>query len=154
MSWARLQRTCSLVGGVIAAALAGCDRSPSVADCGEHLGGVWESADGSARWHILDGGARVEAYPLVRELPAVPPGTQTAPSRLELRRTGREVSGSVVRRWHLLAHICVVRAPARIRGCAEDRLSLTLGDTGTPNWITCVSPDRPPTTQMLRRTWP
>src|SRR5690242_6029933 len=99
-------------------ALVACNRSPSIASYEDHLGGVWESDDGTARWHILDGGERLEAYPLVRELPAMPPGTQAAPSRLELRRTGREIACSVVRRWNQGAHICVVRAPARIRGCS------------------------------------
>lgn len=135
-------------------AAAACHRSPNVTSCEEHLGGVWESDDGAARWHVLDGGERIEAYPLVRELPAMPPGTQAAPSRLELRRSGREVAGSVVRRWNQGAHICVVRAPARIRGCSGDRLTLTLGDTGAPAWPACDAPDRPETAQFLRRTWP
>lgn len=140
---------------VLTAALAGCDRSPSVADCSEHLGGVWETADAAARWHILDGGERLEAYPLVRELPAMPPGTQAAPARLELRRTGREVAGDVVRRWHQGAHICVVRAPARIRGCSDDRLTLTVGDTGAPTFPGCDSRSTDALhTQLLRRSWP
>ena len=103
--------------------LAACDRSPTVTDCSEHLGGVWETADGTARWHILDGGARLQAYPLVRELPPMPPGTQAAPATLDLRRNGREITGDVLRRWNQGAHICTVRAPARIRGCSGDRLT-------------------------------
>jgi hypothetical protein len=142
------------VAVVATAALAACDRSPSVAHCGEHLGGVWQTDDGAARWHILDGGARLQAFPLVRELPPVPAGMQAGPARLELRRTGREVAGDVVRRWHQGAHICVVRAPARIRGCSDDRLTLTLGDTGAPSWPACDVRDSPPSTQLLRRSWP
>ncbi len=139
---------------LVAAALAACDRSPSAAHCGDHLGGIWETTDGAARWHILDGGARLEGYPLVRELPAAPTGTQAAPSRLELRRTGREIAGDVVRRWHRGAHMCIVRAPARIRGCSGDRLTLTLGDTGAPTFPACDPPQAPPHTQLLRRAWP
>lgn len=135
-------------------ALVACNRSPSIASCEDHLGGVWESADGAARWHVLDGGERLEAYPLVRELPAMPPGTQAAPSRLELRRSGREIAGSVVRRWNQGAHICVVRAPARIRGCSGDRLTLVLGDTSSPPWPACDVPEKPQTAQLLRRAWP
>lgn len=135
-------------------ALVGCDRSPTVADCGEHLGGVWETADGTARWHIMDGGARLDAYPLVRELPAVPPGMQASPSHLELRRAGRDVAGDVVRRWHQGAHICMVRAPARIRGCNGDRLTLSIGDTGAPTFPGCNSSESSPRSQLLRRTWP
>ena len=71
---------------VAALAAAGCDRSPSAAHCGDHLGGIWETADGSARWHVLDGGDRLQAFPLVRELPVVPSGMQASPSRLDLRR--------------------------------------------------------------------
>jgi hypothetical protein len=135
-------------------ALAACDRSPSVTSCEDHLGGVWESADGAARWHILDGGERLEAYPLVRELPPMPPGTQAAPARLELRRSGREITGSVVRRWNQGAHTCVVRAPAHIRGCSGDRITLTLGDTSSPAWPACDAPGRSQITQLLRRAWP
>lgn len=142
---------------VVTAALAACDRSPSAAHCGDHLGGVWETDDGAARWHILDGAARLEVYPLVRELPAIPSGMQAAPSRIELRRSGREIAGEVVRRWHHGAHICIVRAPARIRGCSGDRLTLTLADTGAPSFPSCASSDdatRTQRTQLLRRTWP
>jgi hypothetical protein len=135
-------------------ALAACDRSPTVADCGGHLGGVWESDDGAARWHVLDGGERLEAYPLVRELPAQPPGTQAAPARLTLRRSGREVSGEIVRRWHQGAHMCAVRAPARIRGCSADRLMLSVGDTGAPASPECDPPTASLETQLLRRSWP
>jgi hypothetical protein len=144
-----------LAAAAALAALAGCDRSPSVANCGEHLGGVWENAGATARWHILDGGARLEAYPLVRELPPMPPGTIAAPARLELQRTGREVAGDVVRRWHQGAHMCIVRAPARIRGCSGDRLTLSIGDTGAPSFPGCdSSPANAVSTQLLRRSWP
>ncbi len=134
----------------------GCDRSPDpLRSCADHLGGVWQTADGAARWHIVDGGERLDAYPLVRELPEAPPGTQPAPSTLELRRTGTEVAGSAVRRWHRGADICVLRAPARIRGCQADRLTLTLGDTGAPaSWSPCAPPDRPMRTQLVQRIWP
>jgi hypothetical protein len=139
---------------VIAAALAGCDRSPSARDCADHLGGVWESEDGSARWHIMDGGARLTAYPLVRELPPQPPGTQAAPSFLELRRNGREVTGDVVRRWHQGAYMCIVRAPARIRGCHSDRITVSIGDAGAPQFPGCDAPAGGVRTQLLRRSWP
>lgn len=139
----------------IAVAGAACDRSPSAADCGDHLGGVWESADGAARWHIRDGGAKLEAYPTVRELPDAAPGTVPAPSMLDLARTGQEVEGRVVRRWHRGGQTCIVRAPARIRGCSDDRLTLTLGGTAAPtDWSACRPPDAPPTTHLLRRIWP
>lgn len=139
----------------LVAVVAACDRSPTVASCADHLGGVWESADGAARWHLSDGGERLAGYPLVRELPAAPPGARPAPSFLELRRSGREVAGSVVRRWERGAERCVVRAPAVIRGCAADRLTLTLGATTAPtDWAACRSADAPATTLLLRRTWP
>ncbi|HUQ04272.1 MAG TPA: hypothetical protein VM261_17355 [Kofleriaceae bacterium] len=136
------------------AALAACDRALSAEHCGDHLGGVWETDDGSARWHIMDGGARLQAYPLVRELPAMPPGTQAAPSVLELRRVGREVAGDVVRRWHQGAHMCNVRAPARIRGCHKDRIALSIGDTRAPQFPGCEAPAGGLRTQLLRRSWP
>lgn len=142
------------LASALLALAAACDRSPSVADCGGHLGGIWETADRSARWHISDGGARLDAYPLVRELPTVPPGMQASPAHLELRRTGREVAGDVVRRWHQGAHMCIVRAPARIRGCSDDRLTLSLGDTGAPPFPGCELPGSSPHTQLLRRSWP
>jgi hypothetical protein len=138
----------------LAVALAACDRSPSVAHCGDHLGGVWISEDGAARWHVLDGGARLSGYPLVRELPEVPPGMQAAPAVLDLRRSGHEVTGDVVRRWHQGAHMCTVRAPARIRGCNGDRMTLTLGDTGAPAFPGCIRGSSQPRTQLLRRSWP
>ena len=143
-----------MVIAALAALAAACDRSPTAAHCGDHLGGVWETDDGAARWHLLDGGARIEGYPLVRELPDTPTGTQAAPSRLELRRADREVAGDVVRRWHQGARTCIVRAPARIRGCSADRLTLTLGDTGAPSFPSCDPPREPPRTLLLRRTWP
>lgn len=135
--------------------LAACDRSPSAASCADHLGGVWESDDGAARWHIRDGGKVLEAYPLVRELPDAPAGTIPAPSMLDLARTGDEVAGRVVRRWHRGGETCILRAPARIRGCRDDRLTLTLGSTAAPaDWTDCRAPDAPPLTQLLRRIWP
>lgn len=149
-----MTRAAVVAAALHALALAACDRSPAVADCGGHLGGVWESDDRAARWHVLDGGARLEAYPLVRELPAMPPGTQAAPARLELRRTGREVTGEVVRRWHHGAHMCAVRATARIRGCSGDRMMLSVGDTGAPAFPGCDPPTESLRTQLLRRSWP
>jgi hypothetical protein len=136
--------------------LAACDRSPRAADCGDHLGGVWSTDDGAARWHIRDSGrAMLEAYPVVRELPAAPPGTIAAPSMIDLRRTGDQIEGTVVRRWHRGGQTCIVRAPARVRGCTDDRLTLTLGSTGAPaDWTACRAPDSPSTTQLLHRVWP
>ncbi len=144
----------ALAAAAVAVVLAACDRSPTLATCADHLGGVWQTADGSARWHILDGGERLQAYPLVRELPAMPTGTQAAPSTLDLRRSRGEVVGTVIRRWHRGGEVCVVRAPARIRGCAADRLTLTFGDTGPPTDWTACRVDGPTTAQLLQRTWP
>jgi hypothetical protein len=139
----------------ILVALAACDRSPSVASCAEHLGGVWATDDGSGRWHIRDGGKTLEAYPLVRELPAAAAGTLPAPSMIDLRRQGDEVAGTVVRRWHRGAQTCLMRAPARVRGCRDDRMTLTVGDTGAPvDWHACAAPESAPATQLLRRVWP
>ncbi|MBE7448231.1 MAG: hypothetical protein HS111_04910 [Kofleriaceae bacterium] len=139
----------------LALALPGCGGPPPLASCGDHLGGVWQTADGAARWHLLDGGARVEGYPLVRELPPAPAGTIAAPAVLDLRRSGHELSGVAARRWHRGADTCTVRAPARVRGCAGDRLALAVGDTGPPSdWSACTPGSAPATTQLLRRTWP
>lgn len=146
----------AIVAATLALApLAACDRTPSVASCADHLGGVWVSADGAARWHILDGGARLEAYPLVKELPPAPAGAIAAPARLDLRRTGAEVVGTVARRWQHGAALCVVRAPARIRGCAADRLTLIMDPTTAPaDLAACAPPAGAATTLLLRRTWP
>jgi hypothetical protein len=145
----------ALVPALVFALVAGCDRSPSLATCADHVGGVWETADGADRWHLVDGGERLEGYPLVRELPAAGSDAIAAPSMLELRRAGREVAGAVRRRWQRGAETCVVRAPARIRGCAGDRLTLSLGDTGAPtDWTACRGPGGAARTLVLTRRWP
>ena len=152
------ERAAALIAPAIAAAaaaIAACDRSPSAASCADHLGGVWTTDDGSARWHIRDGGARLEAYPVVKELPPAPAGTIAAPAMIDLRREGTEVAGTIVRRWHQGCRTCLVRAPARIRGCADNRLTLTVGSTAVPtDWETCHPAEATPATQLLHRIWP
>jgi hypothetical protein len=136
--------------------LAACDRHPPpLASCADHLGGVWVTDDGAARWQLRDGGDRLDAYPLTRELPVAPPGTIAAPAMLDLRRRRDEVTGNVVRRWHRGGETCVVRAPARVRGCRDDRLTLTVESTAAPaDWTRCQPSSGPTATYLLRRTWP
>jgi len=149
------RRSVAALAVTAAAAAAGCDRPAPLASCAGSLGGVWVGERGGERWHLLDGGERLSAYPVYRDLPAAPPGTRPAPASLALTRHGVEVTGQVVRRWERGGRLCVVRAPAGIRGCSGDRMVLTMADTGPPtDWDACTRPAGPATTLLLRRTWP
>lgn len=135
--------------------LAACERPAPLASCADHLGGVWVTDDGAARWQLRDGGDRIDGFPLMKELPAAPPGAIAAPAMLDLRRAGDEVSGTVARRWHRGGESCVLRATARVRGCRDDRLTLTLEGTAAPaDWGSCRPSNGPSTTYLLRRSWP
>ncbi len=142
----------------LAAALmlaAGCERTAPLGSCADDLGGVWRTDDGAVQWQVRDRGVRLDAYPLTKELPPAPPGTIAAPSMIDLQRKNGEVGGTVVRRWHRGGETCIVRAPARVRGCRDDRLTLTLESTSAPaDWKSCQASGGPATTHLLRRTWP
>lgn len=134
------------------ALVAGCDRAPTVRGCDDDLAGVWRS-DGGA-WQLLDHRARLELYPLHAELPtALPERVVAAPLAIDLTRSRDAApTGTVTRRYERGAQFCRRTAPATLRGCADDRLTLELALPPPPDdWTACTGASGAPTVVTLTR---
>jgi hypothetical protein len=112
---------------------AACSRSAPLAACDDDLRGAWRDEAG-ARWVILDHGATLEVYPAFDDAtPAgAPPELEIAPRVIDLARDGRDVRGTVKRRYMRAAEACVARATARLTACAGSTLDIVLADPVAP----------------------
>ncbi len=142
-----------MIRALLALALvAGCDGATTVRGCDDDLAGVWRSEGGT--WQLLDHRARLELYPLHRELPtALPERVVAAPLVIDLTRTrGAAPTGTATRRYERGAQFCRRTAPATLRTCADDRLTIDLAPPPPPDdWTACTGAAGAPTVLALTR---
>lgn len=150
---------------------AACDRAPPLESCQGSLAGIWrdETAPGDQRWAILElgspgasgAGARIEAYPLFDDTAATAAADAAAdlvrsPRSLDLIRSHTALWGHV-ERWVMRGgQKCLLRASARISGCAAegadgtdghgDRIDVQIGELPIPatpaELAACPAPPR------------
>ena len=140
-------------------AVAGCGQ-PALDSCADPLGGTWDVVGELApsgeprRYHALDLGATIEMYPMFDDglvdaadrKDTTPTAIVAAPAALDLSRTtGQDaLGGQITRRFMRGDRSCVMRAPAHLRACSDDRATLEAALLAPPtNWQTCTG--APPT---------
>jgi len=139
--------------------------SPPLTSCRDNLAGVWR-ADATApsgdpvRLHILDRGARLEAYPIFDDSvvaagdakPTTPDAIIAAPRAFDFIRGGDTLDGTASRRFQRGPRLCTLRAPARLSACSGDHATLDLTPLLAPtDWDRCTAPLAAPERWRLTR---
>ena len=131
-------------------ALAACrEPPPPLTSCADSLEGVWRTTDAPPRrYHILDHGATVEAFPMWDTTrladgrkAVLPPDPDAAladtdlpvrsPVRIQLDRRGETVAGTASYRLRAGGRDCTVSGPARLTACAGASAVLSTRLPGT-----------------------
>ena len=116
----------------------GCNHDAPVTSCADSLDGRW-SVDATHRWHVLDRGDILEAYPLDVETPASSATLEAAPRVIDLQRTGARLAGTISQRFMHDGATCVARQPVQVRGCSAKGVEVAVPVLSAPTgWTPCA----------------